>query len=483
MSVLLLKVLWYKIANRDETNSTLTNQYQTPVNITKMVEMSSSFGVDIKNNMLSFTLKNFNNEFLNTDGTIMFNEQDQIKLFAYYTDDGADVESSTWSLSTITEPSSTHLIKVFYVVEYKEVQNDSKRYLTIKCADKTYVLFSKLCPPLSIKPTDAMNAPEVIQKAIRYATQGQKGITYGTGSDAGVQYELKANLVSDTPSGYITSTRKATKEDGTVNSDTTFPDINYTAIWKPIYEVIKELSQPEYTNTAAELADGSTRVYGRPFFFWLDENNEFHWEYPEQVEDGTLTVGTDKILREDFTKKVFDTVNMIIYTAGDDLNGVGIWNYYYDTTTDSRSLKMKFASYTDIAKQLLEEDYLKNTSRDAGAKYQYPASYSVTPSWSSTSVASDSEYNDSLRVEAKRRGRSRAEASIKGMNKSSTRWSGNCEIIGTNYNAGDLIKYSSPNQGINLELFRISDVTHNFSKNGWFTTLTLEKDPEKVIIS
>jgi hypothetical protein len=234
-----MKMLWYKIANRDETNSTLTNQYQTPINITKTVEMSSSFGLDIKNNMLSFTVKNFNNDFINADGTIAFSEQDQIKLFAYYTEDGADVESSSWSLDTITEPSSTNLIKVFYVVEFKEVQNDSKRYLTIKCADKTYVLFSKLCPPLSIKPTDSLTAPQVIQKAIRYATQGQKGITYGTSGDSGVQYEIIANLVSDTPNGHITSTRKSTKEDGTSNITTTFPVINYTAIWKPIYRVYK----------------------------------------------------------------------------------------------------------------------------------------------------------------------------------------------------------------------------------------------------
>lgn len=467
MSVLLIKVLWYRIKNRDETISGI-NSYQSPINITEMIDMGSSQGIEIKHNKFNFLVKNKNGMFTE-NGEIMFEEQDQLKFYAIYTDDGEDVTSDAWNQTSIIEPSSTYLLGTYYLIDYTETHQEKAQRIKVECIDKTYVLFSQLIS-FSITPSDNLNAPEAIQKIIRLATQGKDGLYVGTGTDSGTYYDVQGDLISE--SGEITDER---------SDASAFPDINVSGVFKPVYDWVRDLSQIEYTNTVAEQADAL--LYGRPFIFWIDEDNEFHWVFPDDVEDSTLTVGTDNIFSEKLNKRIRDTINMILFSAGDDLNGVGIYDYFYDDATDAKGLKMRYVPMTNIAKDMLEEDYgaSHNPTRASGKKYQYPSSgsYPLTPSWSSTTVADDDEYNSSLRVTARLRGKAKAQTITKKLG--FARWKGTIVMKGQKFTTGNLILYNNPSQGIVNQKLRIIDMKHTFTKSGWNTSLDLEQDTEIII--
>ncbi|GAF84532.1 unnamed protein product, partial [marine sediment metagenome] len=261
MSILLIKVLY---ASVDSPNNLS--------NITDMFDMNVNRGLEIRNNTLIFNLKNSaqslntNEElqfkYVNTSGEIIFQEQDIIKLYIRYTDDMADVEDSDWDNTNIDEPSATYLKGVYYVIEHSGNTGINGSPIQVRAADKTYILFNKLLSKAFLE-SDSLNAPELVQKVVRFSSENQDGDYSGTGADAGVKYDIDAKL-EDAESGYIQDVRKATNEDGTVNADTTFPDISLSKIWKPVYEWINELSQIESLNTPDELSQSSGKkiVYG-----------------------------------------------------------------------------------------------------------------------------------------------------------------------------------------------------------------------------
>ena len=292
MSVFLLKVLWYPLIERN-TEALGDNDYdeENPINITDATVISAGKGIDIKNNILTLNLKNPHSLYVDESNEIKFEEQDQIKLYMKYTDDGADVSTDKWDTTTATTPETEFLVGVFYVIEFSTDHSTSKTTINLRCADKTYILFNKVLAKDFGQVRDGLSAPEVIQKVIRLSSQsGRDGVGFlGTGNESGVYYEVDARL--DSEGGYITSSRRATREDGTGNTDTTFPDIDIAKVWKPIYEWISELSQIEKTNNSTELAGDSALTYGRPFIFWVDEENRFHWIYPTDTVADYIEIG------------------------------------------------------------------------------------------------------------------------------------------------------------------------------------------------
>jgi len=476
MAILLMKILWYKIDNRYKSVNGVP-EYTNPVNITNVVSASMTRGIDVKNNVFNFVVKNLYDDYVDDNDEIKFNEEDQIKVYAKYTEDGADIGSDAWDRTSPTEPSSDYLLGTYYVVQYGFQDTITKDNIRVECADKTYILFSRLVSE-SFLPSDNLTAPEAIQKVIRIATENQDGLYSGTGDNAGVLYDVDARLSSN--GGYITDTRRGTREDGTTNTATDFPVISMAKIQKPVYEWIEDLSQPEQTNTADELTDG-VAVYGKEFIYWIDEDNKFHWVYPDSSTTTSISFENDYVTRTKFNKRVFDAYNMIIYDCGDDLEGVGIWDYFYDDTSDIKGLKQTFKSMTDITKDMLDRDYQVNTTRESGKRYQYPtdASYPLTPSWASTSVANDSEYNDSLITEAKKRGKTRAMKMTKKL--ANAKWKGSFSVRGQKFNVGDLLDVTFRRDGLVNTKLRVTDVNHTFSRTGWTTTVDLKQDAEAII--
>lgn len=483
MSLLLTRIVWYSKEESDTSGGTIT--YSNPTDITDAIDYSVGKGLDIKNNTLSFNLRNGWAKYINTDGEIKFQEEDQIKVYLKYTNDNDDI-TSAWDENDSSFPASGNLVGVYYVKEFGGQHSNAGARIKLTCVDKTYILFNRVYSD-AISEGSAVNAPELIQKIIRHVTQGSGEYTTG-----GVNYEIDAKLVSD--GGYITDTRSA--------SPTDFPDIAMSKVWKPVYEWIRELSGVDYINTVNEIS-GQSYVYGRPFIFWVDEDNKFHWVEPDYASPTTIVVGTDTVFNVNLTKKIFGTTNMIIYNTGTDMKGNGIWSYYLDESSNIQGLQMRVVPMTHICRDLINEDYKTSynpaSTRDDGgdgAGYpipQYIAAYggglaksAFTHSALDTyttpgTITSDSTYNSALKERALYEGEQLAKKLTAGL--AHAKWRGTVEIKGQKIAVGTLITFTDSSIGLNKEELRLMDIKHNVTPNGWFTTLSLEKDPETLIDS
>jgi len=493
MSILLKKILWYRVSSPDD-----------PINITDGIDMTVGRGMDIKNNIVTINLKNapqsfdsdenFVHKYINPDGTIKFKEEDQFKVYLKYTDDMADVEDPVWSENTLTTPPETDLKGVYYLIEFGVVTDVKSTPIKIKCADKTYILFNKLLVRAFTK-AQALNSPEAIQKVIRYSTESEKGQFLGTGSDPGVKYDVDARLDTETgggdgsgEAGFIQTVRKAVSESGTVNADLVFPDIALAKVWKPVYEWINELSQIEYLNTGDELNDTTPIVYGRPFLYYVDEVNKFHWFETDNVVSETIVIGTTPgIYSYKLTNKVFDIVNFIVFRGGSDFYGKGTLDYEIDDTSTISNLKMRVVAMTDIAQGLIDREIKEgNLVADVAGAYTYGGNRydrKTGPDpialWDNTSYASDAAYNTALRKEILRLGKLRARSLISGL--TDARYKGTMERKGVIQTVGALLDVTNTKTGQVNELIRAMDVRDIINKKGWFTTLSIEQDQKAII--
>lgn len=485
MSILLKKVIWYRVSNPT-----------VAIPITDSIDMNVGRGLDIKNNILILRLKNpsisfnsdgdINHRYVDTEGNIKFEEQDQIKVYLKYTDNMADVESDVWDPNSLTEPSASDLKGVYYVIEFNVEQNIKGAPIKLKCADKCYILFSKLLARPFLE-SEGLNAPHILQKVVRFSCQNQDGVYFGTGEDAGAIYDIDAKLVSE--GGFIQDTRKSTTEKGGANAVTTFPTISMAKVWKPVYEWVNELSQIENLNTAAELVGDV--VYGRPFLYYVDEENRFHWfETDDTVAEGnTITIGTTTgIYGYKLDKKVFDTINFIIYRGGSNLYGKGTLNYFVEETSNIKTLRMRVIAMTDIALQLIKTEIdlgnliLDNTQTVftyEGNNYKADA-YGFTTGWGADSTAFDDDaYNDSLETQIFKEGEIRARSLTKGL--AHARYKGSISRKGTIQTVGALLNVTNRNTGQVSELIRVMDVRDTVNKKGWVTDMEMEQDQKAII--
>ncbi len=489
MSVLLKRIIWYSV-----------NDLDTPIEITDSIDMNIGRGLDIKNNIANLTLKNnaksFDSDsnrqykYIDDSGEIKFEEQDVIKIYLKYTDDMADVEANEWTVDSPDLPSTDYLKGVYYVIEFTVESNIKNNPIKIKSADKCYILFSKLLARAFIE-VDNRNAPEIIQKVVRFSSQNQDGDYFGTGEDSGTKYDIDAKL-KDAEGGFIQDIRKNTTESGDVNPDTDFPVITMAKVWKPVYEWINELSQIISINTPTELNSPDTTVYGRPFLYYVDEENRFHWfETDNDVADGnTIIIGTTEgIYNYKLDKKVFDTINFIIFRGGEDLYGKGTLDYYIEDTSNIKTKRMRVIAMIDIAKTLIQKELPTTeggngnlTANSAGtftfSGNRYNRDGTVTPHWTSTSYDNDTDYNNSLKNKIYSDGELRCQSLVKGLG--SARYKGTINRKGSIITVGSLLDVTNSKTGQKKELIRIMDVRDTIDKKGWFTSMQVEQDQKAV---
>jgi len=514
MAVLLKRILWYRVKDKStDTNIPNRNSYSSPIDITDAIDFNAIRGLEIKNNVMVMKLKNSLASVINdipynkyvddgagdtVAGNIKFEEQDQIVVYAKYTEDGADIENTVWAIGGPSDKVSLKELKddiigFFYVIEYNVIHTQKTTAITVRCADKNYILFNRVLSKSYSKLT-GKTAPEIIRELIWYSSENDEGNYPGIGDvgNPGVKYDIDARFGGQVPptgadGGEITSIRS----DGTA-----FPIKEMAKVWKPIYEWIDDLSSVENTNTPTELA--SDYLYGRKFIFFIDEENRAHWYYPTNDIDDTLEVGTDKILNVNMTRKVFDTTNMIIYNGGVDMYGTGIWFYKVDTNNLIKTLKMRVIPMTQIATNLKDNDYdssyIPDTYREGTPpgldKYQFPldsqypltsagttcAFFSGDTEYNGTTktITNDATYNDALRQLARFQGGVKASNILNKL--ASARWRGTVELVGKKYTTGNLVQFTDSRIGLLNQKVRITEISHNFTKSGWFTTLELEED-------
>jgi len=464
MSFLLKKIIWY--TNGDTT---------LPIELTDVLDISIVRGLDAKNNKAVITLKNALttrsdlgpiHKYINEQtGLLSIKKGDTIEVFLKNTNSNEEINTST----------TTDLVITLDIEETALKYTNKMSKIELNCIDKTFSLLSKLWS-FSYIASQNINSPEIIKDIIRNSTEtGESGSQYGyetvptgnTGSFVQLgQFDIDARLVSE--SGYIQSTRP--------NSGGLYPDISLGKTWKPIYEWVEELSQVQFTNSAAEIAAGTEKCLLKHIYF-VDKENRFHWEYPDNEEDYTFITGQvnddGDIYDINVKKSSFDVVNTVFFSAGKDLNNVNVLGYFYDTSSDENKLKTKFMPYTDICVNLrraevnngnitINEDDTITINNSSG-----------TTSWGEA-YSTENDFKDKFFDFAT----SLAEARAKRFTtkRGSPRWKGTITIKGKVLNAGEIVNLTAYPIGIVNQNLRIQKLTHKINKTGWTTFLDVEED-------
>lgn len=429
-SVFVMRMIYYSVDN-----------LSVGTDITEMVDITPTKAVDIQNNILNITLKNYDNRFINTDGTNIFKQADKFELYAKITDDLADVSSTAWQ-------TDTNLIGVFFLQEFTHEISDNSFRFKIKCLDQLYVLFNRVMTQ-TYGISQSFTAPGIFRAVTRANSDLDAGQFYGTDNVSGVKFSIQSNFVSE--GGYIQDYRTvaeggpSTTLNGTLTAGATtitvmsnigfqdagtlvigsehisytgkssttgftgctraiddtvaiahtggttvyqgFPLMSLNQIWKPIYEWLQNLSQTININYANETIYTGQVFYPRAFLMNLDHNNSIEWFNPDDTIDHTLTIGSDDIYNLNLTRSVLDAINFVIYNAGTDMNGVGVTWYFYNSNTNIAEFKMRYQTMTDLADTFLKKDLEINPNRAATPENdtlrRYPSTYTPAISnWS-----------------------------------------------------------------------------------------------------
>jgi hypothetical protein len=403
--------------------------------MTDITNLTARKGTDVKNNILSVTLKNPNSKYVSTGGVIAFQEEDSLKLYLKLTDDASDI-GGTWY-------DTSNFIGAYFLEEYKHTSTLSKHEIKLTCVDRAYILFNKVfTKTYGVVSSDYWTSPGIMRNVARLNTFTENTHEFsGTDNDAGVFFNTDSRFVSD--GGKITDYRSDTStelngalsdSDTTITVDSTtgfktlgtvvigsehiyytgltgttftgcvraiddtvavaassnatvyqgFPIVDITKVWKPLYEWFQELGTTQFTNYDDETGVGDTLNYSRAFLLWVDKDNGINFFPADQTVDTALTVGSDEIYELSLEKSVFDSVNMVIYNVGEDMYGVGsIW-YYFNENSEVSTLKMRYQPMTELIDTLLNKEYVENSGSfpAAGAgdsNRRFPTSYPYTP--------------------------------------------------------------------------------------------------------
>ena len=512
MSVLLKTIQFF-----EQDDSTQTK----PVTIVDDEKTNLKISLKNKGSGMEIILKNNDGKHI-SEGVFRWKEQDTVKVFLKYTDDPSEV---------IDTESSDDLIMIGEIEEFEAELGENSTKWKLKIVDKSFILLNKLWAKAYLKndthivgttTETGWTPPELITDIISVVTaKGNK------------TSEVKASLAVGTfdsdgkftraSGGYIQNIRPDGRawDANDDDSKNIRQQLSIAKVFKPLYEWINDLGTIERTNTTYEQSNGL--VCKRPYQYFIDEDNNFHWEYAGTATDSYLiTVGAtaaagadvevyDKLQEKtiEFTdnvhhrvysgklkKSIFDVVNMVIFNAGDDFNGTGILDYFYNPISKSSVLKPVYKPMTDIAKTFKKQEIITENSanytenNDTGTLFyestKYDANdgastYPFQPSWNKASndptVTSDKELNDSFRTFCIATGDSRG-ADITNL-RSNARYKGTITLKGYKYKVGNVVIFNDSLHGIVNEFLRITDIQHTIDASGWFTTISVEEDADK----
>lgn len=406
----------------------------------------------LQNNKMSVTISLESEVIVNKD--IRFNIDDRFTLWAKNDYTGTELDTSNSSPDLIFNG-------VLKEISFKD---DTRFQCKLELVDSTYDLFNRLWGK-----TYEDTTPNVVKNIVDF------GAFTGDGT-----YIINTPTI-DTGFPY-TSGIQGKRPDGT-----DFPTITYGNAHKPIFEFLDDLSQVEYTNNSIEL--NGNLICKRPFKYYIDRYNVFHWFYPTDTPNyelqygATGTIGSDtiyhRVLSDNLKLSQFGEVNFIIFKAGEDMGNVQILDYDLDPTAKALTTADGFRNWEHIAREMKLEDS-GNITHVKGDEWSYPVSYPVIPKWSSlgSSVGSDSEYNDAFVEEATFRAKAKAKGEFS--ETGDARWKGSIKIKGEPIESTELIKYNKTKFGFNNLLLRIKSLTHNINKDSFESTLKVEQDvPER----
>lgn len=396
-----------------------------------------SEGIEVDKDMFRISFHNANNSLANS-----FGNDDRVVIYFY----------------TGASPTVSDLVFDGFVTEINYEFGSSNRRIILRGANRTYELLNSL---VLIRFTDeSRSVVDVIEEVLNTVNNNNLA------SPGDVHYI-----------GFDSSSIAQTKEDLTA-----FPNKSFIANYKPAYDVIQQFSDDEYTE------DGQ-------YIFWVDSTNKFYWQKKTAITfDGdTLTEGVDfESINVQIGK--FDVFNSVIMNVGRDAYGNGNHILQINTTSILQlGAKWKFIDKPTISQKLIDEEKRVNSgdfTKDAQGNFtddHFPTSYNYDMQfqWDSdgdgladtTTVTSDSEFNQAIRFKAKELGRQAAIAFLQ--LHGSPRAKAQIRVNGTlSFDKGRVIQVTSPSTNLNAKNLRVIDVSHSFTTGGWDTSLDLEEDEE-----
>jgi hypothetical protein len=398
--------------------------------------------------------------------------------------------------------------------------NNGKYKLKIKATDKTAMLLSKMWAQ-AYTEVENLNASEIIINLVGHLND--------LDGDSGNGTQLGKTPLTTT---HVSTTKQ--------NGSALPKPISMSKIWKPGYEWLNDLSQPE--NTGED----------RPYIYYVDESNDLHWHYPFQKPITTLTSNIDAVVttipvtnttgypsvgtfviedeaitytgltstsftgctrgakftnaaihtsgtevsglflwigKQDIYSLSVDTTedatyNFIIYNGGPTPEGYELLDYSLDLAQVGKKFRMKFFDWKSVGKDIMNAE--KNRSDWPDVDDNFPTgAYPWTPWWLSTTVANDEAYQAAFEQKIREMCETKCKAYyITGKQK----YKASCQIRGTTaYQVGDLVNVVSPKFGFTPTgshlILRIEEVKHQLNKSGWETAIELSEDSSAIATS
>lgn len=363
------------------------------------VRVTQTLDADV--NKVEITLGNFGDRYV-SDGEVTLLQEEILKVYA--------------NNGPIDRDNVDHLLGTYTIKDISlEPENET---IEIVATDRTYDMLSRVYAVRdSVRTVD-----EHVKNVVR--TINEDGDTTDP-----VEFEV-ASARSD---------------------DTSFPEVHYTSSFKKAIDVIKELSQPSYTGDDL------------PYRFYFDEDNVFHWFYPgSDTTDGELDYKDEDVINMSFDKKEAKAIAMVIYNAGEDLNGTERLNFIVDDDAEKIKNQMSYEPMKDVSENIRrgiqKEHDLDDIENDTILD--------------ETSITND-EFVDLLDAEAKSRANAIMDEVGRGL------WTVDVDLRGQKVTVGKLLKISAYQSGFFKRELRVVKVIHEMNKRGWVTKITCEEDPSK----
>lgn len=479
----------YKFLGEEEGYSS------TPEVITSWVNGNSNVTLDVSKDTLSFKFLN-NNKFGTWDSLITANNisenkfrfNDNIRLFAWYGN----------------KPNNLfdYLIIDVLVKQIDVKTSQAQSEISIKTANRTEEILRSYDIYVSRKDDDTISikqANTIIKELIRKANSRNKKS----------RFHISAYLDNETnPDTGSPGSIVSTKSDGTA-----FPTIDYSKSTIRVYEHIKELSDPKYTDdeeagtylyyikNTPTTNTKFTSLYG-PYV------NELVWKYKSISVSDTLEENKD-LFGINMSYRIGDVINHYIIYAGKDCDSAGIHTFEVNTESAGKyGRKSKYYnSYQNNAMVIIQNELnsgnIKNgySANDVDSDFSlYPAAVIAGSTWNFTfrdrdettgvstgtiaTASSKSEYNNKIRTEIKWQVREKVRKILQRSGEPSYNVKamlelGNTKINGQQLVPGDIYKLIIPSVGWtsnNPYYLRLRNIRHNFSPTSWKTTIEFKED-------
>lgn len=173
------------------------------------------------------------------------------------------------------------------------------------------------------------------------------------------------------------SSNPSLKQDGSA-----FPDVDEKFFYKPLKTIIEKYSTNDGTT------DGN-------YYWYIDKDNKLVWRPRSGSVSYTFNYITDTFKEFKSSKDTNNVKNYVIVKGGQSPKGKGIQLYVPDWTSIAKH-GMKYYYMTDLANKA--ETVVDADKNAYGVDDMSSASYPLTPSWSSSSIANYNDYDIALVV-------------------------------------------------------------------------------------